>query len=393
MTRHAGNAAPRTGAGAGPNGRSLHPQHRELVPLPSSPPPNFAEDSGAELKARRNGGWEPADQPLLQPQVWERVRKLAVRQLNRLVSLEPKVLRDEYPEAVHDLRVASRRLQSLLDFLYPAPRPPQIRKLRRRLKQAREVLGDLRNQDVLAARMARVLARKRAARREAWQAGYDYVLKQRLKTVELAHRELTRLNLAQVYVRLREELSQTDRFATSSPAQAVSLPAQGPTGVPAEQTSASKGAADAAARFAERLGKLWRDFDALAAKSRRERGVLHALRIAAKRLRYLVEIAAALDVAGSSDALRWLRELQGKLGDWHDLEVLDETLIEMLARRKFLRGNLSLAIAIEKLILNLRASKTRQCHRYLRRAFQSSAYRQTAGWVNQSAALRLPAAV
>ena len=40
---------------------------------------------------------------------WKKVRKLALRQLDRFMSLEPKVLRGDDPDAIHDLRVASRR--------------------------------------------------------------------------------------------------------------------------------------------------------------------------------------------------------------------------------------------------------------------------------------------
>ena len=165
-----------------------------------------------------------------------------------------------------------------------------------------------------------------------------------------------------------------------------------PGGVAKEPHVRQETGKKSAARFSERLAELWQDFDALAARSRRDPGVLHPLRIATKRLRYLVEVVSALRLAGSSRALRWLRDLQQKLGDWHDLEVLDSTLIDMLARRKFLQGNLLLAVAVGKLILGLRGSKTRQCRRYLRSALQSAAYRQTAAWVNQSAALKeLPA--
>src|SRR5439155_23512310 len=61
---------------------------------------------------------------------WTKVRKLALEQMNRFISLEPKVLKGNKPNAIHDMRVASRRLQQLLDLLYPAP-PKAIRRLRR----------------------------------------------------------------------------------------------------------------------------------------------------------------------------------------------------------------------------------------------------------------------
>ena len=60
----------------------------------------------------------------------KKVRELALRQLNRFMSYEAKVLKGDDAEAIHDMRVASRRLQQVLDLLYPKPRPQELRRLR-----------------------------------------------------------------------------------------------------------------------------------------------------------------------------------------------------------------------------------------------------------------------
>ncbi|HEY6290539.1 MAG TPA: CHAD domain-containing protein [Terriglobia bacterium] len=350
-------------------------------------------DLGVRAKTERNHKHEPAMHPLERPEVWLRVRRLALRQLNRLVALEAKVLRDESPHPVHDLRVASRRLQSLLDFLYPTPRPPEIRKLRRRLRRARAVLGDLRNQDVLAARIRRILTRKRTARRQAWETAHDYVQKLRTKTAERAHRKLTRLNLAAAYVRLRQELARSAEAGASQSSEFPHLmivPEERAASGPRPALPEAEAARDVnpVTRFSERLSELWQDFEARAAESWRDPGALHALRIAAKRLRYLVEVAAELEVSGSAEAVQWLSDLQGKLGDWHDLEVLSGTMIEMMAQRGFLEADLPLGIEVGKLVLSLRKSKMKACEEYLREALKSAGYGQTAEWVSQLAASR-----
>src|SRR5205807_8262189 len=61
-----------------------------------------------------------------------------------------KDLRQSYsPNAIHDLRVATRRLQALLDFaVRTAPSKP-CAKLRKRLKRLRHALGNRRNIDVM----------------------------------------------------------------------------------------------------------------------------------------------------------------------------------------------------------------------------------------------------
>lgn len=368
--------------------------HTEAHAGAASRPPASPADG---LNRRGPGA---AFEELNAPEVSRRVLKLALKQLDRLVALEPKVLRDEAIEPVHSLRVASRRLQGLMDFLYAAPAPGGIRKLRRRLKRVRVALGELRNQDVMVWRIGRALARKRIAHRAAWEAAHDYVRKLRPKTAQRAHRKLTKLNLSDLYVRLRQELTDCCPGGPADVARVITFPDERAVAVPAPiapdmeaRTESDSGGATSAGRFSERLDELWQDFAAKAAASLQDPGGLHALRIAAKRLRYLVEVAAELDVTGSREALVWLRDLQSRLGDWHDFQVLGGTMLEMVAHRAFLEKHLPLAIEVEKLVLSLRSSKTRSCERYLGQIFESPEYRRTADWVSQCAASRpLPTA-
>lgn len=327
------------------------------------------------------------------PEVSRRVVKLALKQLDRLIALEPKVLRDESIEPAHNLRVASRRLQGLVDFLYPAPPPGLIRKLRRRLKKARTALGELRNQDVMAWRIERVLARKRTAHRAAWEAAQEYVGKLRPKIAQRAHRKLTRLNLSELYVRLRKELANGPPGEPAEATRVIAFPEEHASADPIaalgpDLNAPSSDGTGSAGRFSERLDELWQDFMAKAAASHEDVSALHALRIAAKRLRYLVEVAAELDATGSQEALACLRALQGRLGDWHDYQVLGSTMLAMVARRQFLEENLPLAIKVEQLVLALRSSKTRSCQRYLRQTFRAPEYRRMADWIGQWAARR-----
>ncbi len=376
-------------------GRSIIADTAPKQPAQRPAAGEVADSSAAASASRRRDEGQvvesSAARQLERADVWTRVQKLALQQLDRLVTLEPKVLRDESPKPVHDLRVASRRVQSLMDFLYAPPRPQEVQKLRRRLQRARRVLGELRNQDVMASRTGRILARKRATYRESWEAVHAYILKFRPKTAARAHRKLTRLNLAEVYLRLRAELADEAKSAAAS--RVITFPEKGtpeaPSVAPVEAgpEAEPKVKPTPASRFADRLGELWRDFEGRAADSSRDASALHALRIAAKRLRYTIEVAADLEISGSVEVLNWLRQLQSKLGDWHDAEVLGQTMIEMVARRTFLEQHLTLAIDIQKLVLSLRSSKTRSCTSSLRAAFKSSDYRHTADWIAQWAAL------
>jgi CHAD domain-containing protein len=98
-----------------------------------------------------------------------------------------------------------------------------------------------------------------------------------------------------------------------------------------------------AAYAADRLDQRLTEFQALAAQSHptNNPAELHQLRIAAKRVRYLLEIVSEMGIGDASRALRWLRTLQDRIGDWHDLEALEEEIIEIVSSREFMKLHLS----------------------------------------------------
>ncbi len=283
------------------------------------------------------------------------MRGLAMKQLDRCVSLEPKVLRGDDADAVHDLRVATRRLQQLLDLMFAAPRSGEIRKLLKRLKRCRSALSEVRNCDVLLARVDTSLARKRTSRREARGAIREYLAARRAANLDKALRKLTAANLSEVYVRLK------DCLLKHGEAVEAGANSPGPSGQEARAVERFHSTA------AQNLKSVWANFENQVLRSRRrpEAAALHRVRIAAKRVRYLVEVFHAFEVEGSAEVLVWLRGLQKHLGNWHDLLVFEETVIDMIADPDFLRDHLELAMDIEKLILKNRKLKTRLEAKYL----------------------------
>lgn len=313
------------------------------------------------------------------PDPWAQVQKLALRQLNRLVTLEPKVLRDESPAAIHDLRVASRRLQELLDLLYPE-RPQEIQKLRRKLRRARRALSEVRNCDVLLERVGGAIARKRSSHGEAWEALGAYLNERRTEASAKGLRKLSKINLAAFYLDLKRHVAAAGR-ASDQPA---------PAGAPLEASASAQVIAFPDGTFRDRLATAlegdWQDLDARVAESRSDQHapLIHQVRIAAKRLRYLIEVVDEFQVDGSTEALAWLRRLQQHLGNWHDLEILEQMTIEMVGRPKFLRDHLDTALKVEKLILRNRGSKKRLVQRYLRMTLGSDDYQRLARWVGRA---------
>jgi len=297
----------------------------------------------------------------------KKVRELALRQLNRFISYEAKVLKGDDAEAIHDMRVASRRLQQVLDLLYPKPRPQEFRPLRRQIRRCRQVLGDVRNCDVLLEFVGRSLGRKRSARREAWTAVQHFLLMRRSESFLRAMRKFGKINLAVFYVNLKEFL-----FHDKAHAHRIEHHAHG-----APHLAFAKDLNIA-------LESAWSGFEDHIADSHRNSRpeIIHGARIATKRLRYLLEIFHEFGVAGSADALVWLRQLQKHLGDWHDLEVLEQMMIEMLARPEFLREHLLLAMEVEKLILRNRLNKEGFEEKYSRMSRESAEMHRLKEWVS-----------
>jgi CHAD domain-containing protein len=327
-----------------------------------------------ELPTREVDAGSAATPASLQPALghepvtpWRRVRKLALRQLDRFISLEPKVLRGDDRDSIHDLRVASRRLQQVLDLLYPPPRPAEIRKLRQKIRRSRRALGEVRNCDVQLEHVERILGRKRAARRPTWEAVRHYLLERRSQSFDKAMRKLSKINLAIFYVHLKDHLAPNGtgpHIHHNDPAAALT---------PEEFH----------ARLAQSLERVWQRFETQVGHSQRDAsmGVIHGVRIAAKHFRYLTEVIHAFDVPGSDRTVAWLRSLQEHLGNWHDREVLEQMMIEMVARPDFLREHLETALGVERLILRNRAQKETYRKKYFEITQDSAGFEMVRDWV------------
>ena len=110
-----------------------------------------------------------------------------------------------------------------------------------------------------------------------------------------------------------------------------------------------------------RLDQRVAEFLALAAQSHpaTEAAELHELRIAAKRVRYLFEIISEMGYGDATRALAWLRTLQDRIGDWHDLESLEQEIIEIVAERDFLKAHLLESSRMLQVAAHLQKKKER----------------------------------
>ncbi|MBI1982784.1 MAG: hypothetical protein HYS61_01130, partial [Acidobacteria bacterium] len=82
-----------------------------------------------------------------------------------------------------------------------------------------------------------------------------------------------------------------------------------------------------------------------------------------------------------AETLAWLRKHQQHLCEWHDLEVLEQMMIEMIALPENLRDHLESALGVEKLILRNRTQKQAYVDRYLEMTRDSAEFRRVKEWV------------
>jgi CHAD domain-containing protein len=203
--------------------------------------------------------------------------------------------------AVHDLRVATRRLQEALDIFASVLPPRERDRLRRRSRRVRRRMAAVRDADVLID-----LVHGLRSRAGASSAAALAPLERRL----LARRE-----------RLRGALSAAREGA--APGRGLRVPgvlkrARALVGA----TAAIDGAR--AARAADRaLTARVREVRVALRRARTGRAAeMHRLRIAIKRYRYALETLEACGDRGLTTAVEAARELQGTLGRLHDLDVL-----------------------------------------------------------------------
>jgi CHAD domain-containing protein len=241
--------------------------------------------------------------------VKNKMLKLAHKRLERFVTLFPKALLNDDPDTIHDLRVFSRRLQQTFRVMLPKPVTPKARKLIRTLRRVRQAYGSSRNLDVNIDLIQQKHGTAGAAIvRQSWELLQDALAAER-------RTEITRA---------RQKMARYDIVAFIGRAQTL-------------MDSADIGG-DVVEKLQQTVRAALKDWhDALElAKEARTVENLHALRIAAKRLRYRGELLAELGNGAMKPAIKTIKDFQTLLGDWHDRCVLLEHVADFIGRPEFL---------------------------------------------------------
>ncbi|HEY6362619.1 MAG TPA: CHAD domain-containing protein [Vicinamibacterales bacterium] len=235
-------------------------------------------------------------------------REILSNLLTELLGHMPGI-RDGNAESVHDGRVATRRLREVLP-LVGAAHPERVDAFTTAIRRAGRRLGRVRELDVMRDQLGHLEQR--------YPDGAIAVAVARRTLAE--RQERARRRLIKSLERLR--LDRVGKGALASP---------GPLSLVRHPTRAFT---DWSATLRKRIAARARDLrDAVDHGS----GVyfpnrMHATRIAAKKLRYSVELAEQTGLWRPPRLLRDLRRIQATLGELHDAQVLLDRLAALVPR-------------------------------------------------------------
>ena len=232
--------------------------------------------------------------------------RYARKRVRELKSTFKQIVEKSDSRAVHDFRKATRHLQTIVDAIGIRRPSRKTLKIRGRLQKCRHALGEWRDDEV-------VLKELKKAERKARTRNERQCWSQVAKRTAKEHR-LTLKKFFRNYKSLRV------------PATAAKLKAL------AKKKIQSESMMDNLRLLLERGWENWTgaidDFldDSTAVK-------LHAVRIKAKTLRYSIGLSQRLyPDSHLESASEWLREIQDRIGAWHDEFMLGQRALQTFPR-------------------------------------------------------------
>ena len=234
--------------------------------------------------------------------------ELLIRQrLSALSRALPNARAGEVP-AIHQARVATRRLRETLPLI---ARGAPGRKLARAVRRLTRALGPVRELDVALLELEE-LARGQDIPRAAVQSLQQVIRQERTRMYRDMARTIDRSRLDRLSEKLVAHAKKRDKLAVR------------PRLADPKQLAAAR---ERVARRAERLRASIENAAAIYLPDR-----LHEVRIAVKKLRYAMEIVRDLSGSRATVRIMTLKRAQDLLGRIHDLEVL-------IARTRAIQGS------------------------------------------------------
>lgn len=249
--------------------------------------------------------------------------------VENLRQLVPRAMKEWDADAIHDARVATRRLKAVVDVLEAILTPGHRRSFSRVLRKLRRRLGPLRDVDVMIDHLDH-LATGRLRPGGVW-------LIELLKSDRDALRKSAARKIAppRILARLgswwgvREELAESHRAVDSLLSESLHL----------------------------QLDTFVELADAMT-------GDPHQLRIAGKSLRYTLEMAVVEGHRLPAALMRSFKQMQGALGLWHDYVVLAERVMELSLRELLPHHDAAMQAMVLDVARNIVHRAARQLERF-----------------------------
>lgn len=239
------------------------------------------------------------------------------RQLDRFRSNLGKAMATEDIEAVHDLRVASRRLHDLLGLMATWVGRKRVGRVRCTLRDVRRAFREVRDLDVLRLSLSEHPHEGAAA--SALAEAEAILARRRARAAATAKRIGRRAKVAR-HIGCMESLCEAfERLASQEPALLE------------EQL---------------RDGLRQRAMTLLQEDPRTETADLHEIRIRVKQMRYCAQLLDECRRLDANDLMDALQQMQGLLGHWCDQVVATRVLSRLASRWRVVSGQPDLSAAL-----------------------------------------------
>jgi CHAD domain-containing protein len=258
-------------------------------------------------------------------------------------------LREFDEDAVHDARVATRRLSAALDLLHPVLSGGPRKKFERVLKKLRRRLGPMRDLDVMIEHLHELTpaaADKSAERSESTAAPagpHRQAIAWMIDRLEEERADARKkvgqkksipriMDSLSAWWNLHEELTEADEAAATLLADSIHLQLDAFSERAVRETKGEKGAKGANGMNGNgshpaKNGKSAKPKES-AQGGQGGRPDPHALRKAGKALRYTLELADHTGQPLPPGTIRAFKKMQDALGLWHDYAVLADSVMQ-----------------------------------------------------------------
>ena len=271
------------------------------------------------------------------------IKLVLITRFGELYDLRDAALDWTDPEGVHSMRVASRRLRSALRDFLPYVRKRNLTPVQKQLKNIADALGDVRDLDVA------MMALEKIRPPADVTAGLKQLIDSRKEV-----RDEAREQLESMLEKSQLQEFETTFIAAVEKATAIDRPRTAP---PAKQSTYMR-------MTRTIILELLKELETLSSGLYKPLDVesLHDMRIAAKRLRYALELFQTCWGRAFGSYAKRAARIQSALGDVHDSDVWIESLGDQIneARKQKQDEQLAALVWLMNHFIKLRTKYLRQ---------------------------------